>query len=217
MSAGEEISRPVDAVLAAYDALSIYQERNREFNGGLEPPICFYNNYQGQKRHGLIDIVSERAGLKSIKIKCLTENTPNILGGTRRYGEHALIWIAGGLNICWSRFVIAKELSNLLIGEEGNFTEDLSSFVIQVSGRDFLPQNMGTIMQAEEAAYTGAMEILLPKFLSERYFAMISEPRGIRSVAELFRTPEAIVAIRTNSRVRIAFEQNYTALPKAGE
>lgn len=95
-------------------------------------------------------------------------------------------------NTCWERYVVAKELSHILIGEESTtWTTDIIQLISELlDGSGFLESSIKDIIETEYVSLVLAMELLVP-YCHNNF--VIDSSRTSKDVAELFMVPEKII------------------------
>jgi Zn-dependent peptidase ImmA (M78 family) len=134
-----------------------------------------------------------------------------------RYSDHADIFYSASLNVCWSRFVVCKELAHLLLDTETkHFTKNpvalVQGLVTQVP--ILKPEND---LVSESIALYCAIEILLPWHLRASMNEMMKAGKSDYEIAVHFRAPENIVNLMLKSPyAKISASANSTepALPQ---
>lgn len=142
----------------------------------------------------------------------LKENV--VLGRYRRYSEsavygepidHVMIDYASSMNLCWTRFVIAKELCHIFLnkthhqdnGRNGHTVteKDLSKLVAALSERsEILTVHESPAVRCEILAEHFACELLFPFEFRLKYRDAYNEAEVTNyELATLFRIPETIV------------------------
>lgn len=121
-------------------------------------PIKVVSSTHTDTFFGYIDSITPSILIEMIKI-----GYPQrfIYGRLLRYNNRAEIQISDKLNNCWSRYVLAKELSHLIIDKTpDNFTTDadlLVNWIVSgVKGSEL------AVIKSEHVAATLAAEILVP-------------------------------------------------------
>lgn len=135
------------------------------------------------------------------KIEIICKNwQANQLGGwVCRYDDHAEIYYAASLNVCWSRWVICKELAHLLIDtEDAHFTKNPSTLVQELVSK--LPAaKFEDEMNSEYLAIIAAIEMLLPWKYRQEMKQMMADGKTDYEIAHAFRAPEAFVNLLLRS------------------
>jgi hypothetical protein len=124
----------------------------------------------------------------------------NLRGMFHRYSDRAEVSYSNGLNLCWTRFVICKEISHLVIDcKKQNFTHDPVELVQQlIAGGPSLNKDDG--LQSEHLAAVAAIELLLPWKLRGEIKAMVNNGITDLEIALKFRVPEHVVTYLVRSK-----------------
>jgi Zn-dependent peptidase ImmA (M78 family) len=160
---------------------------------------------------------SERDSFK-INLICKNWQTNRTSGLLLRYKNHADVLYSATLNVCNSRFVVAKELSHLLLDTENkHFTKDpialVQGLVTQVL--NLKPEHD---LVSENVALYCAIEILLPWHLRPLMNQMMNEGKSDFDIAVHFRAPENIVNLMLRSPyAKISAEANSAGAPPPPE
>lgn len=193
------------AISTSATSIELYFKENRVDSSNLAflRPIAItaQKNPNGwlskEDRKGLIDIVSKQINKPIRIVEFDYDSAPDINGICIEQTNSAIIYINKGLNFCYRRFVVAKELSHLLmnaidsklrITTTKNELLDLVSFLTM----DLTAKNDGE--ESERIAYFGAIELLIPKqyFNSDWFQSQDND----HNVAVQIRCPTQVVEIR---------------------
>ncbi len=114
-----------------------------------------------------------------------------------RYTDRVVIGYSSKLNLCWSRFVMCKELAHVFLGKEDNYTST-SERAVQLLVELFndTPLNQSSDFLVENEAVFAATELLLPKELVPEIREMKELKCSNLEIAHSFRVPTKIVAFR---------------------
>lgn len=170
---------PAEVSLLARDVIKEYHKRM----GATVAPIRLYD--------GIVPIIEQRAGI-TLEIKRVNWGYKFLLGEMRRYGDHAEIIYSSNLNVCWSRFVLAKELTHLLIDTPAHYTTD----PVTLLNRIILNYPPGIVddIDSEWAAFFGAIFLLIPEALKSQIHGLHSMRVSDFDIAKKFSVPEKIVS-----------------------
>ena len=134
-----------------------------------------------------------------------TSLAPDIDGYFEEQEDKVTIFINSSLNFCWRRFIIAKEITHLLMNHldpklRVSTYQEISN---QITHRsiDFTPLN--TAVASENWAYYGAVEMLLPTVL------MIDNKEECRATADIARCPLSIVEFRLKQENQAFYKELY--------
>jgi Zn-dependent peptidase ImmA (M78 family) len=118
---------------------------------------------------------------------------------TQTPSPHIDIYYNPTLNTCWRRFIIAKELSHLILGDKNhNFTGTISSIEAifnKLQRKQFTNENDNNAIAVEMMAYYTAIEFLLPWHPNYGMKAVDMYKQGMSyyDIADEFKIPELIV------------------------
>lgn len=184
--------RLVDVLLAARSVTDEY----KSLSPYLTPPIRILDN-------GIKSIIEKQTS-QIINLTCLSWSGSMFAARLDRYKSESYIRYSDTLNICWSRFYIAKELTHILCGDERNYTKDILPLTDAIINGIELTDDMEDCMLEFQAFY-GAVELLLPSFL---YKDLYQEENGKthREIAEIFRIPEKVIAFRLSETGKSIFD-----------
>lgn len=112
----------------------------------------------------MLDVVSEKIG-KPVQVleMNVSEADVQLYGYVEEYGDRAVVKIRQGMNTCWKRFTVLKELMHLYSGtcdESAGMSASLKVMAARRS-RDVIAKD-NTILGYEEAAFYMALEVLIP-------------------------------------------------------
>jgi Zn-dependent peptidase ImmA (M78 family) len=184
--------RLVDVLLAARSITNEYEKRNY-----VNSPIQIIEN-------GLKDIIEHQTSQK-ITISCLPWSGGMFAARLDRYKAASNIRYSESLNTCWSRFYIAKELTHILCGDEKNYTKSILPLTDAIINDIELTDEMEDCMLEFQAFY-GAIELLLPSFLSNKLYELEKNGETYRKIAETFRIPEKVIAFRLSESGKSIFD-----------
>lgn len=138
---------------------------------------------------------------KNYKINLVCKNwIANQLSGMLfRYSDHTDIFYSAHLNVCWSRLVVCKELSHLILDSgDRHFTRDpvalVQGLVTQVVS---IKPEYDLI--SENVAMYSAIELLLPWHLRDDMISMMKSGKSDYDIAVALRAPENIVNLMLKS------------------
>ena len=141
----------------------------------------------------LITVVEDYCELK-VEIKEVSSNYASIVGELERYTNSANIFIRADLNYCYRCYVVAKELSQLIIDTEDSYTKDVGALVAGLVDGSYQQINDDEALQSENFAHYAACELLLPFELRDRYLKEIAAVENTHyKIADLHKIPEQIV------------------------
>lgn len=204
-----------DAVSSAQILLQDYFQKNNIQLASFKP-IAITTEKKHSGWAGSVDSVT--VGLKNIASQAIgkeifirefdEEYAADIQGFLIEYTEHAVIYVNRGLNFCWRRFIVAKELSHLLMNkalpslrlQDMSKINELLSVLLSPS---IEPSTEAQI--SEYMAYFGALELLLPK----QYIDIRLLARNDAEIADLIRSP--IQAARLRKREINTFSDLYSS------
>lgn len=125
---------------------------------------------------------------------------PMIAAMMRRYSDRIEIDVSEEENFCYQRFYVAKELCHAFLIERVDNTQTKSCAEVVTLISDLLngvtPRDANTPLMAEEAAYYGAIEILLPSEFQEEILRDVEAGMAFRSIAVKYRVPEKLIQFR---------------------
>lgn len=126
-----------------------------------------------------------------------------------RHQSKATIYYSARLNLCWRRFIVAKELTHLLIDkEEGHFTKDIVALGASLLTGAPVDGCNGE-WDSERLAVAGAIELLLPLHFRSDIEAMALAGESDLKIATKFRLPEMFVfALLHTDYARLSKEAN---------
>ncbi len=117
-----------------------------------------------------------------------------VWGMLRRYEHHSVIAYKRDLNICWTRYVVCKELAHLLIDtDHKHFTSDPIALAEALLAG--IPNAVDAEIQSEYAAGYAAVELLIPWCLRRKFDALVQEGLDDRAIAEIFKCPAIYVSL----------------------
>jgi Zn-dependent peptidase ImmA (M78 family) len=208
-----------EAVFTSIAVIETYFQSN-QCNSSIFHPIAITAKkrstgwaFSSEKpRMGLVDIVQHKVG-KQIFIKEFDgDDAPAIQGVCVEQEKSATIYVKKNLNFCWRRFIVAKELSHLLMNTVDNELRctDLEKVKEILSYLVTTPENNAQL--SESVAYLGAMELLIPKQYLDK--GLFTSPE----VADNIKCPKQIIELRETGRLQSTFNSLYsdTRLEMAG-
>ena len=113
----------------------------------------------------LLDVVAKKIG-KTIFVREMDvrEADVSLYGYVENFSAEAVIKIKPGMNTCWKRFTVLKELMHLYSNTCNDSAEgDKASLIVMAArrSRDVIARD-NTILGNEEAAFYMALEVLIP-------------------------------------------------------
>lgn len=128
----------------------------------------------------------------------------------KSYADKASIFVVGCNTFCWRRFLIAKEICHLLCQSPENSTSSAEHVEQVLNG--LINGNFGTspdpAVLMEDAAYAGAIELLLPREFEQHAQERIRQGSGLLDIATAFFVPERVVEFRYGEGKKL-FEEIY--------
>lgn len=118
----------------------------------------------------------------------------SIFGYVEEFHDKAIIKIKPGMNLCWKRFTVLKELMHLYSNTCGDSTRDSASLIITAArrSRDVIAKD-NSILAPEEAAFYMALEVLLPWELREQLLQLRELGATHYQIAKVFMIPQPMV------------------------
>ncbi len=185
--------RLVDVLLASRSVT----EKYKTLNPIITPPVKILND-------GLKGIIEQQTS-QTINVTCLPWSGGMFAARLDRYKSESYIRYSEGLNTCWSRFYIAKELTHILCGDERNFTKDILPLTDAIINDIELTDDMEDCMLEFQAFY-GAIELLLPSYFYDELYQCEKSGNTHREIAEKFRIPEKVIAFRLSESGKSMFD-----------
>lgn len=162
-----------------------------------EKKISGWSSAVEQLTTGILNVAYYRVD-KKVFVKVFDHDlAPSIQGFCIECEKTATIYVNSHLNFCWKRFIVAKELSHLLMnkvdGELRNcdMLEVKNLLSVLVSGSPVKNNSQAS----EYMAYLGAMELLIPK----QYVKSKLLELPIESVSEKIKCPIPVIEYRVNN------------------
>lgn len=141
----------------------------------------------------LTEVVQRFAELDEIRILSVGYEHANILGRLVRYEKRAEIHFAAGLNRCHKRYVVAKELSQLVIDSPESYTKDFRKLVASLVDDSFQVIN-DEVTESEDLAHLVGCEFLMPADLRNSYIEeLIAGHTTYFKIAQRHLMPERVV------------------------
>jgi hypothetical protein len=140
-------------------------------------------------------IEDELTTITGSPFKIQIQRSPTLLTEVKaflcRYPQHAIVVVQNGLNNCWERFVVCKELCHLLTDTEADFAKSTGEQIINAKQRK-TPDMATTPFTSEEFNFYCAVEILFP--WKQRRWALDARRKGYSyfDIAKRFLIPAAI-------------------------
>lgn len=143
----------------------------------------------------------------SIKIERSDEDSHEIMAMLHRYQSSANVIYGKNLNVCWSRFVICKELVHLALDSEpSHYTKDVLGLIHGlINNVDLL--SLDDELGSEKVAFITAVEVLLPWKLRGELYKMDADGLPDKDIACKWRVPEKIVSFLLRSSFRAFSEK----------
>ena len=164
-----------EAIFSSFSVVEDYFQKNNLKETSFYP-IAITNtkkstgwassNLASPLKIGLLEIVSSKIR-KPIYVKEFDkDDAPSIQGVCLEKESSATIYVSKTLNFCWRRFIVAKELSHLLMNKVDNDlrTADMNE-VLELMSYLVTPNSntKNTVQLSEYVAYLGAIEMLMPR------------------------------------------------------
>lgn len=124
--------------------------------------------------------------------------------------EKVEIVFSSRLNQCWSRFLICKEISHLLLGHKGNYTcnrDQIEGLITQLLLPDPPVLAADEALLVEHTAFCSAIELLIPSERRYELYAFIDSAMDRMEIAEFYRVPRVIVDFLATERARSYFDE----------
>ena len=135
---------------------------------------------------------------------------PDINGVCLEKTNSAIIYINKGLNFCHRRFIVAKELSHLLMNAVDSKLRITTTENELLDLLSFLTTGLGVAndcKKSEIIAYFGAMELLIPKqYFNSHWFQSNNNDHDI---AVQIKCPTQIIEIRKTGDINKTFTKVY--------
>lgn len=155
-------------------------------------PIINSNNSL-RTYHSYIENTVKFRQIEEVNIYALDYRRKHVLGRYQKYEKSADIWIDANLNTCWKRYVVAKELSHLIVDTKStSFTTDINKLVLWMI-KDGMPADVNDALDSEHIAAQFAAELLLP-YNSTQHLLKDDSVSDI-SIASKFKVPLRIVQV----------------------
>lgn len=197
-----------DVVLAVSAARKLFLKYKSINNGKIQKPVPITQKIgsgwsQDVANYGLLRSAESLVGLavKAVAFSRPAGSEGTIAAMIARDATNAKIFVSDGHNFCWSRFLVAKELCHLIQGafDDKTMSSEPQEIIDLLS--DLLSPESGALRQAklftlENAAYFGAIELLLPMEFQEEIMKLISNGCDLLRIAHMYKVPELIVEFR---------------------
>lgn len=162
-------------------------------------PISVYGEIQInlQQNHNLVQLFKSKFNIE-INIVCINKES-FIKAFIISFGSKKNIYITKN-NTCWTRFLVCKELSQILIYNKNNLTqtlldiENLLSHLINNMHDKNNPQ-----VSADYVAYFAAIEFLMPSNIIDDLLALKKQGFSNNQIAKKMLVPEKIVDYRLSN------------------
>lgn len=115
----------------------------------------------------------------------------SIRGYYLRFSDRYVINLLSGMNLCWRRFVLCKELFHVILDEERYRTTDIYGHIEEVVAKFPVPQPAGPAVVSEALAEIAAMEFMFP--YDRRLIAIQAPEIDYLAVAQAYKIPQALV------------------------
>jgi len=143
--------------------------------------------------HSYIENAVKFKKIEEVHVYSLDYRKKHILGRFQKYEKNAEVWIDASLNTCWKRYVIAKELSHLIVDTKStSFTTDINKIVLWMI-KDGMPADVNDALDSEHIAAQFAAELLLP-YHSTQHLLKNNSITDI-DIASKFKVPLRIVQV----------------------
>lgn len=140
-------------------------------------------------------VVGEKSG-KQIVVREAPElpEDVNMYGSVEDYGDRALISIRPGMNPCWKRFTVTKELMHIYSGTCPNSPTESADLLIKAAqdSRYVIPKD-NSVLDEETSAFYLALEVMIPWCLREQFNMMRELGATHYQIAKAFMIPERMV------------------------
>lgn len=189
-----------DTAIAA--ARTIVQKYKATNNNNLSHPMRVnsarpINSDAPVPADGIIHTVSHEVGLP-IQICRIGGELGDVLNGyVLRYTDRAVIGYSSKLNLCWTRLVMCKEASQILLGNDQNYTNtanDAISLITELMNETTLSGSPA--YNVENEAYFAATEMLLPQEFTPIVREMKDNGMTNLDIAKSFKVPAKLIAFR---------------------
>jgi Zn-dependent peptidase ImmA (M78 family) len=187
------------AIQAAREVIEHYKSNNAGQPSHPMPVISprVMDTDEAVPAYGIAQSVEDIVGLP-IHIKRVSGELGDVLNGYMlRYEDKVTIAYASRLNLCWSRYVMCKELAHVFLGRTSNYTST-SERAIQLLTELFndAPMVGAKDYMVEIAAFYAATELLLPLEFSPDIREMKELGRSNLEIATSYRVPAKLIAFR---------------------
>lgn len=114
----------------------------------------------------------------------------HILGRFQMYADEACVMVSNEMNNCWTRYVVAKELSHLIVDKaRESMTTDINKTITWMLSQGMSP-NIHAALDSEHIAAQFAAEILIPYAVSRE---MLHSDQTSYEIASCFGVPERMI------------------------
>lgn len=204
-----------DTILCSMASIQSYKQQNKlDFSSNIHPiPItnkkktASWLSYDSSL--GLLDVIKFKLKTNDIRIMEFNASiAPEVTGVCIEQKNTSIIYVKNSLNFCYKRFIVAKELSHLLINDSH------PKYRITPTKQDFkdlldsvLLNNAKTKPQESEInAYYGAMELLIPKDYAQSSFFQDNDST---TIAEKIKCPTQVIELRKKPEIINIFNKLY--------
>lgn len=146
----------------------------------------------------LLDIIAQKIGKNlSVREMDVREADVPLYGYVENFDTEAIIKIRPGMNTCWKRFTVLKELMHLYSNTCNDSAEgDKASLIVMAArrSRNVIARD-NTILGNEEAAFYMALEVLIPWEKSREQLIRLRELGATQyQIAKVYMLPTPMVS-----------------------
>lgn len=206
------------AIVTAIACTESYFQNNKIDSNNLTflPPIGITTSKaangwgSSEPTKGLLDVVSIKIG-KTIAIKEFDDSlAPDVNGICLEQENSATIYVNQKLNTCYRRFIVAKELSHLLMNSANPGLRIVKSKQHSLDLIAFLTTNSKSEndgQESEKTAWWGAIELLIPKdYFDSDWF---QSQNNDHNIALQIKCPTQIIELRKTTKIDALFQIIY--------
>lgn len=141
----------------------------------------------------ILDLVKDKIN-KPVIIREMEVSDSDIYGYVEDYKDQAIVKIKPGMNPCWKRFTVVKELMHLYSDTCSESCSASASITINAArrSRDIVAKD-NTILGNEEAAFYMALEVLIPWKLRDQLLQLRELGATHYQIAKVFMLPQTLV------------------------
>lgn len=141
----------------------------------------------------ILDLVVAKVK-KQVFIREEEVSDSDLYGYVEDYETNAIIKIKSGMNPCWKRFTVVKELMHLYSGTCDEGCSTTASIIINAArrSRDVIAKD-NTVLGNEEAAFYMALEVLIPWKLRDQLLQLRELGATQYQIAKVFMLPQTLV------------------------